>query len=302
MRITNNLLLPAPLFRALAHDGYTPGTKKADISVTTLIGSPLISELKRRHAAEITEDASARVWSLLGQSIHRILELAEDETCIVEKRLYMPIEGWTITGQTDLLEEGGILSDFKVTSVFSFLLGQKKEWVAQVNLNAMLWRHAGHEINRGQIVAILRDWSSRKAMIDKEYPQSPALIVDIPLWSQEECIKYAQERIELHRAARSTKNEDQITGCTKEEKWVSEEAYAVMKVGNKKATRVFKTEAEAKAYVPEIQAERPKDKFEIVHRPGEDVRCTRFCTVKQWCKYFKATYPNSIVTDTEETE
>ncbi len=56
------------MFRALSHDGYTPGAKPFDISVTSLIGPPKIFQLRKRHSEEITEDASDRVWTLLGQS------------------------------------------------------------------------------------------------------------------------------------------------------------------------------------------------------------------------------------------
>lgn len=332
--ITNNLNLPAPLYRALAYDGYTPGKKKSHISVTALISSPLIFQLKKRHKDEIVEDAADRTWSLLGQSIHRILELAEDCDSIAERRLYMKIAGWILTGQTDLYEEQeteyivndnpnyepddeestkfiikvqpkkggakGVLSDFKVTSVFSFLLGQKEEWTQQVNLNAMLWRHDGFEVNRGQIVAILRDWQATKAKIDPTYPQCPIHIVNIPLWDQDACIAFASRRIKIHQEAAKLAD-DKITGCSEDERWRRGDAWAVMKVGNKKATKVFDSEDKAKEFLPVIQQERPKDKFEIVYRPGEDVKCVRFCTVSKWCKYFQENYAGkNIVNDSGE--
>ncbi|MEI8293050.1 MAG: hypothetical protein WCG66_03865 [bacterium] len=50
MKITNKFGLPDPVFRALSHDGYMAGTKKADISVTTLIGPPKINQLKKRYS------------------------------------------------------------------------------------------------------------------------------------------------------------------------------------------------------------------------------------------------------------
>ena len=130
MTITNNFGLPEPMFRALSHDGYMAGTKKADISVTTLIGPPKINQLKKRYSDQIVEDASDRVWALLGQSVHKVLELAGGEEEMTEKRLYAEINGWTLTGQTDLYEtKNKTISDFKVTSVFSFLLKEPGCWV-----------------------------------------------------------------------------------------------------------------------------------------------------------------------------
>jgi hypothetical protein len=141
--------------------------------VTSLIGPPKINQLKKRYSEQIVEDAADRVWALLGQSVHKVVELAGGETEMTEKRLYMEINDWTITGQTDLYEtENHTISDFKVTSVFSFLLGTKQEWEAQINLNAMLWREYGYEVKKGQIVAILRDWQASKAEFDKDAPSS----------------------------------------------------------------------------------------------------------------------------------
>ena len=118
------------MYRALSHDGYMAGTRQANISVTSLIGPPKINQLKKRYSDQIVEDAADRVWALLGQSVHKVVELAGGETEMTEKRLYMEINDWTITGQTDLYEtENHTISDFKVTSVFSFLLKKPGYWV-----------------------------------------------------------------------------------------------------------------------------------------------------------------------------
>jgi len=304
---TNRIGLPGPIARALSSDGYQKGDRPSNISVTSLIGSPLISELKIRHDKEITEDVSDRVWSLLGNSVHYILEKAADDDSIAEKRLYMDIDGWTVTGQTDLFEgtvkdkkEFNILSDFKVTSIYAFLLGQKEEWVAQLNLNAMLWRHAGYDVHKVQIIAILKDWSSMKARLDPNYTQCAVHIVNIPLWDQSSAVAYAKKRVALHKAARAQKNEDKIPTCTDDEKWYRGGSFAVMKDGNKKASAVRSTEEDAKIAMHELMQQRPKDKFSVVERPGEYIRCTRFCTVSKWCKFFRENLADRIVNDSED--
>ena len=288
MTITNNFGLPAPMYRALAHDGYTPGTRKADISVTSLIGPPKINQLKKRHSSEITEDASDRVWALLGQSVHKVLELAGGEEEMTEKRLYIDINGWTLTGQTDLYETGNkTISDFKVTSVFSFLLGGKAEWEAQINLNAMLWRSYGYEVKKGQIVAILRDWQASKAEFDKEYPQCAVHIVDIPLWDNDQCLAYATERIKLHQAAVEMPD-DTIPSCDPKERWAKPDTFAIKKDGNKRAAKVCESKEEAENLLPTFG---PKHSIET--RPGGDMRCERYCSVAPFCHYYKSTYNKS---------
>jgi hypothetical protein len=285
MTITNNHDLPAPMFRALSHDGYMAGTKKADISVTTLIGPPKINQLKKRYSEQIVEDASDRVWALLGQSVHKVLELAGGEEEMTEKRLYKEINGWTLTGQTDLYEvEKGVLSDFKVTSVFSFLLGGKSEWEAQLNLNACLWREYGYSPKKLQIVAILRDWQASKAEFDREYPQCAVHIVDIPLWDDSEVIRYATERVKLHQAA-AVMPDDTIPACEPKERWAKPDTFAIKKDGNKRAAKVCGTLEEAQNLLPTYGA-----KHSIEKRSGGNIRCERYCSVAPFCHYYKATY------------
>jgi phage gp37-like protein len=264
------------------------GTKKADISVTTLIGPPKINQLKKRYSDQIVEDASDRVWALLGQSVHKVLELAGGEEEMTEKRLYKEINGWTLTGQTDLYEvEKGVLSDFKVTSVFSFLLGQKNEWVMQLNCNAMLWREYGYSPKKLQIVAILRDWQASKAEFDKEYPQCAVHIVDIPLWDNEEVVRYATERVKLHQAA-AAMPDDTIPCCDPKERWAKPDTFAIKKDGNKRAAKVCETFEEAQQLLPTYGA-----KHSIEKRNGGDMRCERYCSVAPFCHYYKATYKSN---------
>jgi hypothetical protein len=288
MKITNNFDLPEPVFRALSHDGYMAGTKKADISVTTLIGPPKINQLKKRHDDEIVVDASDMIWAMLGQSVHKVVELAAGENDMTEKRLYKEINGWTVTGQTDLYEvEKGVISDYKVTSVFSFLLGGKAEWEAQINLNAMLWREYGYEVKKGQIVAILRDWQASKAEFDKEYPQCQMHIVDIPLWDNEEVVRYATERVKLHQAA-AAMPDDTIPACEPKERWAKSNTFAIKKDGNKRAAKVCDTLEEAERLLPTYGA-----KHSIETRAGGNIRCERYCSVAPFCHYYKATYKSN---------
>lgn len=72
MKITNKYGLPQPVVDAVKNDGYTKGD--ADISVTELQDPPQMRFLKKKHDAELEEDAVDRLWSLYGQIAHGILE------------------------------------------------------------------------------------------------------------------------------------------------------------------------------------------------------------------------------------
>ena len=275
------------MVRALSKDGYRPGDDGGMpyLSVTQLIAPPRQVLLKKRHDDEITEDVSDRVWSLLGQSIHSILEAAEDEQSIAEERLYMEIDGYRIGGMTDLYETNGTLTDFKVTSVWSVILGDHQDWVQQVNLNAALYRHAGFDVNKVQIITILRDWQESKAQVDRNYPQQGVLVLEQPLWTQEEAIEFASERIKQFKNC-SDEPDHKLPLCTPEERWRRGDSYAVKKAGNKKATKVAGSMEEAKEIKFTLEKE-GKGSFEIEFRPGTDLRCVRYCSAAQFCSYYK---------------
>ena len=73
MELTNKYHLPLPLYKAISNDQYV---KRGDISVTSLIDSPKVNALRKLHYDEIVEDAIDNVWSLLGSSVHHVIERA----------------------------------------------------------------------------------------------------------------------------------------------------------------------------------------------------------------------------------
>lgn len=101
MILTNRLGLPRSIENAVRNDKYTRGD--ADISVTGLISPARKRALETRHANEISEDVAERIWSLMGQIAHGILDRADDERSLKELRLYIERHGWTISGQFDRL-------------------------------------------------------------------------------------------------------------------------------------------------------------------------------------------------------
>ncbi len=279
--ITNRFNLPQPLVDAVKNDPYTGG---GDISCTKLIGPPKIRVLTMRHFDEITEDASDRIWSLLGQSVHHVLSRANTDNHLSEERMHLSCRGWKVSGQLDLYTEGGLLSDYKVTSTFSFLLGEKPEWTAQLNVLAAILRRNGFPVKKLSIVAILRDWQSSKVVQDPDYPKAPAMSVDIPLWDNLVAAEYIDSRVLLHQAA-DKMEDDAIPVCTSEERWDRPTTFASMKPGAKRATRVFETQAEADEHAK-------ANGLTVSVRPGESIRCARFCSVNRFCNFFSSRKDN----------
>jgi hypothetical protein len=274
VKLTNKLNLPSAIVEAVANDGYTRGD--ADISVTQLIKSPRIVALEKEHAGEIVEDASDRIWSLMGQSIHTILERA-NRVGIAERRLSITVEGWKISGGMDLFDEDGILTDYKVTSAWSVKAGAKDEWIEQLNVYAEILRANGHPVKGLRVVAILRDWSKLEARRDPAYAQSQVAVFDLTLWDAPKAERFIRDRVTLHKQAQID-----LPLCSKEDGWAKSDTFAVMKQGATRETRVYESEEEAHGHAAQNSA------LYVQKRPGESTRCISYCSVARFCAQFKA--------------
>jgi hypothetical protein len=284
MKITNKNNLP-DTFLSFARDGkYDKGN--ADISVTTLIDSPRINILKGQNKGEIESDVSDMIWPLLGTAVHHMLESGPAKGNVtMEERLFVNINGWALSGAIDHQEEidGKIhISDYKVTSVWSVIYG-KEEWVKQLNCYAQMVRMAkDKEVASVRIIAILRDWNRRDAMLKPDYPKSPVATVDIPLWPEAQAIEYLHDRIEVHQDAQMMwDTKESVVNCSDDERWMKKTTYALTKKGNKRATKVFEffDDAAAELLIHGLG-------YEVITRKGEYTRCEQYCSVSEFCTQF----------------
>tara|TARA_R100001377_G_C3194809_1_gene112256 strand:+ start:5743 stop:6630 length:888 start_codon:yes stop_codon:yes gene_type:complete len=293
MIVTNNFNLPDVVVSALTQDDYTKG--KSNRSVTQLIDSPQIAILARENADDIKQDAVDFLWSRFGTSVHTMFEKAAEgaDQVISEERMFAEVLGWTISGAVDLQElsdRGRIVSDYKVTSVWSVIFA-KKEWHNQLNCYAWLIRKShGAVVKQLRIIAIIRDWQRRRASEDSTYPQSPIKIIEIPLWSDEEQDAYVEGRVRLHQEAEFKRlTGGDIEPCTQAETWKKDDSYAVVKKGRKRAVRVLGSQQDADEFMDAIAIEPEKHSVEV--RRGEATRCIQdWCRVSKWCPQFTGEY------------
>jgi len=195
MKITNSLGLPEALVAAIANDPYdNAGT----LSVTTILKPAQAIALTKKFEGEITEDAADRIWSLMGQIGHAIIERAapglDQSRYISERRYFMPMNGrgvpgydpLVVSGQVDLIDvHEATVYDFKFTSGWAVMDARrrgKSDWRTQLSLLAMLAREGVHgdagsaqpvNVTHGKIVAIVRDWTQRQADKSRDFPQKP---------------------------------------------------------------------------------------------------------------------------------
>lgn len=275
MNLTNKLNLPDGLVRAVTNDPYNKGD--CDFTATGLLKPARQAALMKKHADEIEEDVSDRIWSLLGQAAHGIVERA-NRSEMVERRFYAMFGDYTVGAQIDSLEiEGGVLSDYKVTTMWKAKKDEvDPDFEAQLNIQAEILRQNGYEINQMRIIAILRDWSKPKALQDPNLPQANVAVISIPMWSREKAQSFIKMKIAGFVAA-----EKELPECSSEERWADADVYAVVK--SKRAIPggvQYSLEAAEK-----ICAENPGTRVEF--RKGESKRCSMYCAVSKWCEQFK---------------
>ena len=300
MIITNKHNLPEPLYRAIARD-VQPRT---GFSITDVIQPPRMTQLTRRHWDEIKEDASDRIWVLLGSSIHYILshamgeeekELGEASTeemhgpepdrqrAYFEQPLQAEIEGVIITAHPDA-RYNHTIDDYKITSVWNIIFQPKgrAEYHQQSNGYAYInYLVDGTIIKQLRIWAILRDWQANKLKSEPDYPRIPIVKINIPVWPLEQTKRYLETRVKLHKAA-ETLPDGSLPLCMPDDMWQKPTTYAVMKPGKKSAVRVFTNEAAAITLSTKLG-----EGHQVQKRPGSRGRCERFCDVTHWCNQYK---------------
>jgi len=286
--IVDSFGLPAPIVAAVALDDHI--SLGSDIGAATLPAPPKQVALRKLHADKIVEEAADRIWALLGQAVHVVLERAgktEDAPfrTFREERWEIEVLGWRVAARCDhlTLEQDGTLTDYKVTSAWSVKDGAKDDWIAQLNVTAYIAEQAaGLQAAKLQVVAFLRDWrKNERLQYGEDYPERQVVVVPIPRWSKEKTRAYLEERVRLHQWAQDVATHPEGGGslpdCTPAERWERPTTYAVKKPQNKRATRVYDRRELAEQHV----ASQPDLVVEV--RPGVSPRCQQYCPVLPFC-------------------
>ena len=290
MKYTNRHNIPQEIINAVHNDSYSKG--KATISATGLLQPPRIRLLAQENYEKLTIDVSDEIWKLLGQSVHTILERANEnnEDVITEQRMFTVVNDWTVSGQTDSIDvKSNTLKDYKVTSVWSIVSALKEgkvEWEQQLNIYAYLYKQTtGKNIDQLNIIAIARDWNKNQYLRSGgDYPPSPVTVLDIDLWSDEEQEDFIKQRVSIHQEAEvDYLINDKLPFCTDEERWRRKDTYRVEKKGRKTAVRVLDTQEEADEYV---EGHKDSKLLKIVLAKGECVRCANYCDVAEFCNQY----------------
>ena len=282
MQITNIHNLPESIVNLVKNDSYNSG--HSDITVTQLIDSPRVVNMKKIHAAKMTQDVSDMMFLIMGKLGHALIENSKGQE-IKEERLFAKIKGWNISGAIDSQDievDGTTIGDYKFTSVWA-VMNEKPDWEYQLNMYAWLVEKVkGHNIKGLKIYAFCRDWNRRDAVKDN-YPKTPLVVIDIPLWDMAKREAFVLDCLHRHAEADTTRTlGGDLPLCSDADQWRRQETYAAMKTGAKRATRVFDKKMDADLFAV-------ANGLLVVTRPAEPTRCKgNFCRVAEWCDQYKS--------------
>lgn len=290
MKITNNLNLPDMLKRAVEKE-YEYRDKR--YSITSLLDPDRVLMLKRRHNDEIEQDVSECIWMLFGTVTHYALETGIEcrENEYVEEHLEHTFEnGYTLSGIIDHVED--FIDDYKTTSVWTVIFGSNNEhWKKQLQMGAYLhYKEHGKWINKGRIIAILKDWNKRD--VKDNYPKLPVEVIEFDLGTPEEIEKWILDRFKRIEELEKMSDLD-LPLCTDEERFNSGTKWAVKKKTYKKAFKVFDDFDKGRDLLITLEQKYPGE-YELIERPGEDKKCQNYCSCCKFCPYYIEHYDNEF--------
>jgi hypothetical protein len=281
VRIINDGL-PEALYAAIVRQRRPLNPDPYSITVTELLAPPRARALLRQaHAAGtvIEIPASRLVPAFLGTCLHaglvdpyeagKFVHGAQEQRLHAEVRVFMgeavQHSRWDVSGQPDLIDQDGIIHDYKLTKVFALKDGWagesddpeshwaavgvtvnwcgKAEWVQQLNLYAELARRNSIAVKGLRLTAFLKDYQEKGfkkqgvyfPSTREQYPWLPSdtTTLHVPLWPTEQATAFLHERLAAHEAAMA-----ELPECTNAETWGGRrcqgwcDAYAVCEQAN----------------------------------------------------------------------
>lgn len=279
--LTNRHSLPSALARAIEIFESEYDGNNSDRTVSSLHEPPRVVLLRQKHKGDISADVSERLLNLLGSAFHKIAEIAAGDNVIVEKRYFVDVLGWNISGKIDQYIPGEKkINDFKVQSVWAVTVGNAlEEHTKKLNTYAYILRENDLAVEKLSATVFFRDWSAREARHNADYPQQQCIEYELEVWPAAKAEAYVMEKVAYHQNAQIAFDRDGVLPtCTPEEQWAKPSKRALMKAGAKRASKLF--DAGEPFEVPKG--------YHVEERPGELSKCMFYCSVRSHCEVGKA--------------
>ena len=280
MKVTNKMNLPQAFVDAVSVERHNA---KGSYSATTLLRSATETLLMERHYDELEIDVSDNVWAVWGTAVHSLFEKQKD-SAFKEEKFSVQVSNSKVTGRVDSYDlESEILVDYKTCSAWKIIYNDFDDWYKQGMIYSWLMKKSGLNVKECQFIALIKDHSKTKAIIDGTYPQSPVFVYKFSV--TEEALAEIEKFI-ISKVQELEENENtpdaELKGCNKDERWGTDPKFALMRNGRKTAIKLFDTKAEAEANKEALKADY------IEERKGEDKKCDGgYCLVCKWCPYYQ---------------
>jgi hypothetical protein len=312
MIIANNKNIPFVLQVWLAADNYDYQVGDKYLSATTLLRSPRQIILERRvDTSGLVADIEDSIARTMGNAIHEGIESAwmhnlpqslkvlgqesikdmftvnpkpeEDLTnkipIYIEQRTSKEIDGFTIGGKFDFVADG-VLHDFKTTSVYSYIHGDR---VKEYKLQGSIYRWLNQDKIKNDFIRIcyiFTDWSKAEASRNPEYPQCRCLAKEYELLSVAETEQWIKNKLAVLSKYWDAPDSE-IPECTDEELWLTPTQYKYYtNPENTRATKNFDVYGDAIAF------QRSKGKGVVITVPGAPQHCA-YCSAAPICQQRK---------------
>lgn len=262
-----------------------------DYSVTTLLDSPRIVQLTRRHKDQIIRTPEQQVSAFIGSCVHAgfenslRLQSLIDSRYDIERTVFDKIEDRLITGKFDILLNERHLYDIKTCKSWKHIFDpHHREWTEQLNLYAYLLQRRGVEVRSINIVALYLDWVEREMLSKPEYPRKPVEEYELTLWYFKDTDLFIREKIRGMKNAEELPDEA-LPLCSSEDMWEKNTngQFAVFKDEKaQRASRKFDSFDEAKAFIMSKGRE-----YQIIEkRLPIRTRCEKWCDAAPWCNQY----------------
>lgn len=313
MQLTNNTNIPLSLAVWLADDDYDHSDDPNIISATSLL-KPIKAITLARQNADLNKaaDISSLIPSRMGTALHSAIEKSWESGQLyeileslgyskeiidkieinpkpenigpntipiyMENRAHKSIGGYTISGKYDFVMNG-VLEDFKSTGTYNYISGSNTEKYRQ---QGSIYRWLNPQIiteDYMKIQYLFTDWSSVKAIQDKNYPTSRLVEQKIELMSYAETEAFILKIINRIKQYESA-DQGQIPACTDEELWRKPAVFKYYKDATKltRSTKNFDNKGDA---IQRLISD--GNKGIVKDFPGQVVRC-RYCDVRGICE------------------
>lgn len=300
--------IPESLGVWLATDNYSGGSEDdRTISATTLLKSTRQIVLSRRvDTAQATPNLNSLMASRIGQAIHNAIEQAwigpslvqaleamglpahkyiVNPTGVVpdgmlavyvEQRTEKQIDGWTITGQYDIVIVG-LLHDVKTTKGF---VVQKRLHDEKWKMQGSIYRWLNPEVITDDSVVIecvVLDWTAASAAASSDYPQQQWVSIRLKLMSIQNTELFIRRKLaEITQHLDSP--EPELPDCTDEDLWREAPTYAyyAKPEATGRSTKNFDNLHDANMHLA------AQGKGRVETRPGQ-VKACAYCSAAPLC-------------------